>query len=377
MRYDAIVAGLGGMGGAIAAHASAGGLRVLGLDRFPRGHDLGASSGGARMIRRAYFERPAYVPRVERAYELWHDLETRTGAQLLFPCGVLLAGHPDSAILAGALESAARHGVPIERLDAADIARRFAAFRPRADEAGVFEPGAGFLIAERATAAHLAMAEAHGADLRFECAVAGWEASDAGVRVRVASGETFEAGKLALAFGPWFDGFANDLGVELRIQRNVQCLFDAAEPRFAPGAMPGFLVDRAEYPAPLYGFPNFGAGLKAAFHGFGATTRADELDRFLSAADAEPLREHLDAWVPGAASHAAGGKVCMYALTPDEDFAIGAHPDLPNVVVAGGFSGHGFKFASVVGEIGADLLINGATHHDIAFLSPSRFAAAR
>jgi sarcosine oxidase len=136
------------------------------------------------------------------------------------------------------------------------------------------------------------------------------------------------------------------------------------------------LLDRAGLPAPLYGFPDFGDGLKVAFHGHGQITTADELDRDVDMArDVTPIIEAMEQWMPGGAAVFREATPCMYSLTPDSNFVIDEHPRHENVIVCGGFSGHGFKFAPVVGEIVADLALDGGSRHRIDFLSLERFGA--
>jgi sarcosine oxidase len=372
--YDAIVAGLGSMGSATLARAALRGMRVAGFERFERGHALGASSGATRMIRQAYFEDPAYVPLLLRAYELWRDLEGRTATELLDLVGVLIVGLPESVAVAGAQSSARLHGLAIERLDAAEIARRYPPTRPRPDEIGVLERNAGVVFPERAVEAHLRVAEDAGATLVFGRGVTGWSAHGDALRVALDDGTTVLTRKLALCQGPWMQAEFVALGIPLAVQRNVQFWFQSDPSEFGPSRLPGFLVDRADLPAPLYGFPDFGSGLKAALHGYGVQTAPDALEREVTREDFEPVQRALAQWLPGAAKFQRSAKACMYSLTSDEHFVIGAHPAGARVVLAGGFSGHGFKFSSVVGEIVSDLLADGATRHDIAFLSPTRFA---
>jgi sarcosine oxidase len=370
--FDLAVLGLGGMGSAVAARAALRGKRVVGLERFAEAHDLGASAGRSRIIRKAYFESPDYVPLLERAYELWRDLETRTGTTLLDLVGLLTAGRADSAGVSGARASASRYGIELEELEPADLARRYPGVRLRAGEGAVFEPGAGAVFPERAIAAHLAVARDAGADLRFESPVLGYDPRPDGIAVRFADGTTIEAARLAICAGPWAAQVVRDLGAPIRVQRNVQLWFEPQTNAFASERFPAFFVERAEWPAPLYGFPNFGDGVKAAFHAFGDTTAADALDREVREADIEPVRRALEEWMPGAASRFRFGKACMYALTPDEHFILDRHPADARVVIAAGFSGHGYKFCSVIGEIVSDLAFDGGARLPIGFLAIDR-----
>jgi sarcosine oxidase len=375
VTYDLAVVGLGGMGSSTAAHAARRGRRVLGLEQFARGHALGASSGRSRIIRKAYFEHPAYVPLLVRAYELWHELERSTGTRVLDLVGLLLVGAPESATLTGALRSAREHDLPLDTLTSADIRARFPGATPRADEIGLFERDAGMVFPEAAVAAHLAVAEAAGADVRFESAVAAYRSAGDLLEIELADGTTVRSARLAICAGPWLARAFSQSPTTLRLQRNVQVWFRPSTDAFASQRFPAYLVERADLPAPLYGFPDYGFGVKAALHGYGTDLHdADEIDRAIRDADIARVRSALDGWMPGAAQTYLDGKACTYALTPDEHFVIDRDPADPRIVIAGGFSGHGFKFASVVGEIVADLALDGGTRHPIGFLGLDRFA---
>jgi len=373
LDYEAVVVGLGGMGSAAVAALSVRGTRVLGLEASSRGHELGASAGRSRMIRKAYFEHSDYVPLLHRAYALWRRLERASGTRLLDLTGLLVAGAASSPVLRGALASAELHGIELERLDAAALARRYPALRLRSAEIGLFEPGAGVVFPEKAIAAALGCAEAYGAELRFETPVEGYRCEPEAIVVRLAGGFEVRTARLALCAGPWTGRVCAEADLPIRVQRNVQVWFAPASAAYQRDRFPAFFVDRPELPAPLYGFPDYGDGVKAALHGFGESTAADRLDRAVREADVALIRAALDGWMPGAAGAFASGKACMYALTPDEHFILDVHPRDARIVLACGFSGHGFKFAPVVGEIVAELVRAGRTRHPIGFLRLGRF----
>jgi sarcosine oxidase len=374
MTYDVAIAGLGGIGSAVAAHCAARGASVIGLEQFGPAHDRGSSHGRSRMIRQAYFEDPAYVPLVLRSYELWRALEKQTGEELLRITGVLSAGAEDSEIISGTQRSSAQHGLALEKLSHAQMRERYPSVRLVPNEVALFEPNGGVLNPEKAVQAHLKTAQSAGAELRFETAMRSWEATDRGVTIHLANGEKVTAKKLVLSLGPWFKEALEGLGVALRIQRNVQVWFSPSTNSYQAPRFPAFLVDRPGLPAPLYGFPDFGEGVKAAFHGFGDLTGADELNRDVDMArDVEPVARAMEDWTPGAAARFREAKPCMYTLTPDSHFVVDRHPAHGNVVLCGGFSGHGFKFAPVIGEIASDLALDGGSRHRIDFLSLKRF----
>lgn len=374
--YDAVVAGLGGMGSAALAHLAQRGARVLGIEQFDELHAMGASSGKTRIIRQAYFEDPAYVPMLLRAYELWRNLERASGEELLDLVGLLMLGKPDSEIISGSLLAASTHDLPVEWLNAAEVRRRYPVLRVHDGEVGVFEREAGAVFPERAIRAHLSVAREHGAQTRFRTAMRTWSGDAHGVSIELSDGTRVQTRSLILTLGPWFTQALAEAGVPLEIQRNVQVWFAPETSAYDAGAFPAFLIERESLPAPLYGFPDFGDGVKAAFHSFGALTEPERLARDIDpSSDVLPVAQALDDWMPGAAGEFREAKACMYSLTPDRHFVIDRDPRDPRVILCGGFSGHGFKFASVVGEIAAQLALDGGTPHPIEFLSLRRFRA--
>jgi len=374
MSYDIAIVGLGGMGSAILAHCAKRGASVIGLEQFGPVHDLGSSHGKSRMIRKAYFEDPAYVPLVLRAYELWRELERATGEEILCITGVLSVGDESSEIISGTRRAASEHGLAIESLSQREVKARYPTLELRKGEVALFESDGGVLDPERAVRAHLKLAEASGAEMRFGVAMESWHPTDKGFELRLSDGTQIFTRKLVLALGAWFQETLESLGVRIRVQRNIQAWFSPGTHAYGAPGFPGFLVNRQGLPAPLYGFPDFGDGIKAAFHGFGDLTDAKHVDREVDPArDVEAIARALEQWMPGAAKTLREAKPCMYTLTPDEHFVIDQHPNHANLILCGGFSGHGFKFAPVVGEIGAELAFDGGSRHGIEFLSLRRF----
>ncbi|HEY1769748.1 MAG TPA: N-methyl-L-tryptophan oxidase [Chthoniobacterales bacterium] len=375
MRYDVAVVGLGGIGSAILAHCAARRANAIGLEQFVAGHELGSSTGKSRMIRKAYFEDPSYVPLLLRAYDHWRELEKATGEKLLEITGLLMVGEERSAIIRGARSAACEHDLPLEILGRREITLRYPALKVLPNEIGLFEPDGGVLAPERATAAHLQIAARAGAEIRFDCAMAGWLPNDDGFEIALRDGTRIATRALILAVGPWFARALGELGVPLRVQRNVQAWFAPSNDHYAAGKFPPFLLERANLPAPLYGFPDFGEGVKAAFHSHGLTTAIDDLDReIVRREDIDPIVTAMENWMPGAAANFRAAKVCPYSLTPDGHFVVDRHPAHPRLILCGGFSGHGFKFAPVIGEIAAGLALEGGSRHAIEFLSLRRFA---
>ena len=375
--YDVIVIGLGAMGSATAATLATRGQRVLGLDRFRPPHNQGSSHGRTRVIRQAYFEDPAYVPLLRRAYALWHKLEHDTGKVLLKATGLLLVGSPESQVVTGSLRSAREHDLPHEVLDAAEIHRRYPALQPAAGTVGLFEEIAGVLRPEECILAFLGQAERRGAELRYEEAVVSWKADDEGVEVHTAAGQ-YTAGRLVLAPGAWAPAL---LGYEvpLKVVRKIMLWVDPAggTEAFTPGRFPIWLWQTPENDV-AFGFPDMGdwdrTGMKIGLHSGGDVCTADTMDREVHEADVELVRRVLKGRIPLLAqAELRRGCVCLYTHTPDDHFLLGPHPEQENVFVAAGFSGHGFKFAGVVGEVLTDWILDGETAHPVGIFDPGRF----
>ena len=378
--FDTIILGLGGMGSAAAFHLSKRGRRVLGIDQYTSAHSQGSSHGASRIIRQAYYENPAYVPLVQRAYELWVQLERDSGRDLLELTGGLMIGPPGSAVVEGTLASAIEHNLPYQTLDAQELKRRYPLFNPRPDDTAVYELRAGFLRPELCVRAHLEQAATHGADLHFEEVIEEWRAGSSGGVEVTTDRATYVAERLIVAPGAWAAALLPGLQVQFDVRRHVMCWFDppaGIEP-FRPDNFPVYLweVDPQDV---FYGFPATdgpAGGVKVAMHSGGDPCTASSIKREISDGDVQELRTHLASFIPplnGPLLHAA---TCMYTLTPDEHFVVSLHPDHQQVAIAAGFSGHGFKFTSIVGEILADLATTGRTRHDIALFSPDRFAVA-
>jgi sarcosine oxidase len=371
--YDVIVVGLGGMGSAAARHLAARGQRVLGLERFTPAHDRGSSHGGTRIVRQAYIEDPAYVPLLLRAYELWDQAGKEADADLLTLTGGLYLGSPESAAVAGSLASARQWGLAHEVLDAAGIRERFPTLTPASADVGVFEERAGYVRPEAAVAVHLELAARDGAELRFDENVEFWSTTSDGVLVSTGS-RTYTAGALVIAPGAWAPKLLADLELPLLVDRQVQYWFDPPGGTGPYERHPVFLWEHDD--DLVYGIPAVdgpGGGVKVAFHRRRHPTDPDALDRVVTAAEVAEIRTQAARIAPGVPGTLNRTAVCMYTLTPDEHFVIGHHPAHERVVVACGFSGHGFKFVPVVGEILADLVIDGATTHPTSLFDPRRF----
>ena len=277
MRYDVVVVGLGGMGSAILAHSARRGANVLGLEQFATAHDFGSSHGKSRMIRKAYFEDPAYVPLLLRSYDLWRELEEQTGQKLLTITGLLMVGQRSASVVTGAKIAAQQHNLPLESLAAPEIRARYPMLRVRDDEIGVFEPDGGVLDPELCVRMHLESAKAAGAEMQFGAPMETWHATADGFFIRLVGGAEVTTRSLVLSIGSWFKSELENLGVPIQVQRNVQGWFTPAGDQYSAGEFPCFLLERDSLPSPLYGFPDFGDGVKLAFHGHGDFTDAEHL----------------------------------------------------------------------------------------------------
>jgi sarcosine oxidase len=375
--YDVIVVGLGGMGSAVAAQLAARGLRVLGIERHGVAHNLGSSHGESRIIRQAYFEGPAYVPLLLRAYELWRELETSTGASLLTKTGGLMLGPQGSRTVSGSLESAKTWGLDYELLDAVEIARRWPAFSPAPDDIALYETDAGFVRPEATVAAQVALARHHGAELHFNEVVTGWGTTTSGAEVVTELGRYLGA-RLVLAPGAWAPQILGQLGLPFAVERHVQFWLRPTAPieRFFPDVQPIYVWESSEG-TQAYGFPALGSdkeGVKAALFRGGAPAEPDHLKRVVDPEEVAPLLEFLSSRLPALGPELCAAVACMYTTTPDEHFVLGFAPGDERVVICSPCSGHGFKFVPVVGEVVADLAASGGTHFDISLFDPARFS---
>ena len=371
--YDVIVAGLGAMGSLTLHHLARRGHRVLGLDRFTPPHTMGSSHGQSRIIREAYFEDPRYVPLVQRAYSCWADLESTSRTTIFRQTGGLMLGPDNGELVRGARLSAELHQLPHELLDAREVARRFPAFHPDPDMVGVWEPRAGVLLPEIAIGAALKVAQRNGAHVQTGESLVSWNAIPGGVEVVTTVGR-YRAASLVISVGAWTRDMVKELALPLVVQRNVLMWFSTVRTpeHFAPEAFPIFISEHA--PGEMwYGFPDLGDGIKLARHHCGESTHPDTINREVSIDEVEGVRSLIRRYLPNADGLLRDSAVCMYTNAPDEHFVIGRHPAHPAVIVASPCSGHGFKFASVIGEMLADLSTDREPTFDLSLFALERF----
>lgn len=372
--YDVIVIGLGAMGSAAAYHLAKRGQRVLGLEMFRPGHDQGSSHGFHRMIRYSSFKDDGYVPLAARAFALWHEAEEESGQTLLETTGEVRLLHPPS--YPGSVEASdvmIARGF-LELLDAQSLHERFPGFRLGDGMRATYEAAAGYLHAEEGIITHCVLAQRHGAAMHYDEEATAWSSDGDGVRVETRQG-SYRAARLVITAGPWSAEWFGDLALPMQVERRVNAFFRPARPdlwTIERGA-PDFLLDVPE--GSFYGMPAIGEiGLKIGVSA-GPVTTARTIRRTVDLEEIDFFRGVLDAYMPGASGEEIRHTTCMCTYTVDRDFIVDCYPGHEAVIFGCGFSGRGYKFSPVIGEILADLAIDGATRHDIAFLSASRFAA--
>ncbi len=373
--YDVIVVGLGAMGSAAADHLARRGLSVLGLDQFHPPHDQGSSYGKTRMIREAYFEHPAYVPIVQRAYELWDDLEAFYEQQLFIQTGALMIGPPQGVLVQGSEASAKQNGLPYEKLSASAVKERYPGLRPADDMMAIFESRAGLLFLEDCIRAHLKRAAQHKADLHIHESLVSWQIENGIVQI-TSTKDYYKAKKLLFTAGAWLGQLLPDINLPLEVERQIQLWFEPRHPeKFQPTCFPGYMIEDNHSPPYLYGFPMVDEGkIKTALHHGGQLNQdATSVDRDIHPEDVEAVRQRLEKYLPDANGELVESVVCMYTNTPDEHFLLDFHPNHPEVLIASPCSGHGFKFSSVIGEIVADLLTDQTPKFNLDLFKLNRF----
>ncbi|WP_203249316.1 N-methyl-L-tryptophan oxidase [Sporosarcina beigongshangi] len=374
MHYDVIVIGAGSMGMAAGYFLSKSGKRTLLLDSFNPPHDKGSHHGDTRIIRHAYGEGEEYVPLALEAQELWDDLEKVTGKQLFIQTGVLNVGYEKTDFIENIISSAKTHSLPLEILDSSEVNKRWPGINLPDNYIGCFEPTSGVLKCGECIGAYRELAEQHGATILTNSKVKELVVHNERVTVKTEA-QTFSADALVVSAGAWSGNLLStlDLNLPLNPVRKTFAWFNANEDLYNYKQFPAFAFETSQ--GQYYGFPSIdGAGLKVGRHDGGETINPDEVMREFSELeeDATDLRQFVHSYMPSI-QQLKYGKACMYTLTPDEDFIIDLHPTYSNVAIASGFSGHGFKFSSVVGQILSELIILGKTEKNISPFSINRF----
>lgn len=353
--WDVIVVGLGGVGSSAAFHLASRGHRVLGLEQFSAGHCYGSSHGKTRVIRQAYFEHVSYVPLLRRAYELWGELEQAVGQQLFHRTGLVEIGPTDGVVVPGVLQSASEHQLDVEQLSPIDVRRRWPGLEIRDDWQAVLERNAGYLRVEACVKAYLSQAEQASATLRYGQTVRRWRSVGSGVEVITDAGTERAAG-LVFAGGAWSGQLLGQFGMPLRVLRKHQYWYAPTSPGYRQcDGFPCFFHETPE--GYFYGFPSIdGSGVKVARHSGGTPIDCPTPTHPSDPHDQQLVEHYLREYLPGVGNRLLHQAGCYYTVTPDEHFVVDVHPQFNQIAVVAGLSGHGFKFASVLGELASQFV---------------------
>lgn len=371
--YDYVVLGLGAMGSSAFYTLTKRSVKVCGIEQFNVAHDRGSSHGETRIIRKAYFEHPDYIPLLDRAYELWEDLERVAGERLFVKCPLIVAGKPNAEVIKGLELCYSRYDLPHERWTAEQARQRYPQFQLPDDFVIYLDPIAGFLHPEKCVQTQVDLAQKLGGTVYADERVLSWNEDNGGIHVKTDRREIVSE-KLIITAGAWASRELASLKLPLNVWRRVVFWYDAKNlVEFDQDHFPIFYVESDS--RGFYGFPANESGLKVAEH----TTPQiisdpDKVNRSLEPADEPPILEFLSQFLPQLQPRRLKFSVCLYTMSPDGNFIIDRHPYHSNVVLAAGFSGHGFKFATVVGEILSDLVMSGKTFQQIDFLRLNRFS---
>lgn len=377
-HYDTIVIGAGSMGSATCYYLAKAGQKVLGIEQFSPPHERGSHAGQSRIIRKAYFEHPDYVPLLERAYKNWEALESETGSQLYHPTGIVYFGMPDNENIEGIRRSAALHDIHIENWARDKAFKKYPQFEIPHEFDIIFEPAAGMVMPATTIETYVRTAELLGAVILKDTAVLKWMQEAKKIRVITAAAD-YTADKLVITAGAWSSRMIPDLKIPLKVTRQLLAWVFPEDPAaFALGNFPCWFVEDPALGA-FYGFPLLPRtkgpiGLKLAHHHPGVPSGPDEVDGRIPASEEKKLRQFLKKYIPSAGQQVIQTKQCLYTYSPDSHFIIDYLPGFDKkVAIACGFSGHGFKFVPVVGEVLAEMVVRGSADLDLRFLRAGRF----
>lgn len=378
-HYDVIVVGAGSMGMAAGYYLARQGVKVLLVDAYDPPHDQGSHYGDTRIIRHAYGEGREYVPLALRSQVLWDELEKMTYHKIFMQTGAIGFGLKGNApFIDEAIASGKEYDLDVEHLTGAEVRERFPGLHVPDDYNAFYEPNSGFLFSENCIQAYRELAEFHGAELSVNNPVLDVKAYDDSVKV-ISKNGVFTADKLIISAGSWNGRIASKVGLNLPLvpTRQPVAWFKADETLFNANAFPTFMVEvpSGDNRAIYYGFPTFGGcGVKVGRHEYVNAIDPDTMNREFGSnkKDEGHIRKFLDRFMPKASGTRKKGVICLYTRTSDGHFIIDKHPEHSHIMIAAGFSGHGFKFASVIGEILSQLTIAGETDHDISIFSLNR-----
>lgn len=375
-KYDAIIIGAGSMGMAAGYYLAEQGKKTLLIDAYDPPHAHGSHHGETRIIRHAYGEGAEYVPLALKAQELWGELEEVSGKQLFLQTGVLNVGKADSPFMKNIIYSAKTYNLPVEVLQASEVMERWSGIKLPADYIGCFEKSSGVLKSETCIEAYKEQAIKKGADLLTYTEVLELQMDNGKAIVKTAT-NNYYGDALIICGGASADKLLATLGLTLPLKptRKTFAWFHADEAIYSSENFPAFSFETEK--GMYYGFPSIEqAGLKIGRHDGGGVEiqPGQSISPFGELAEDEgDVGQFLSTYMP-LTDELKFGKTCTYTLTPDEDFIIDLHPDYANVAIAAGFSGHGFKFSSVVGKILSDLATKGKTEYNISPFSIKRFS---
>ena len=378
--FDVIVLGVGSMGSSACYHIAKRGLSVLGIEQFGIPHAQGSHAGQSRIIRKAYFEHPDYVPLLEKAYANWMSIEEETGIQLYYKTGLLYFGRPDHMLIKGVLESSRQYQIEVNKIGDKQLKYDFTQFNIPGDYHSYIEPNAGFVTPERSILTYVQQALHHGAQINTHEKMLSWRSRDGSIEVKTETG-TYSCKKLVISTGAWLNKIETEHLPRLKVTRQITAwVIPKSWDKFTLGNLPCWTVADHQSPSIFYGFPmldagKFGSpiGLKLAHHYHGDEQDPDDVNRDMDGSEEAKLKSFMSRFMPEGYQSTHIKKSCLYTNTSDENFILSLLPEHDNVAVAGGFSGHGFKFASVIGEALADLAIDGKSDLPIDFLGFGRF----
>lgn len=375
-NYDVIVVGAGSMGMAAGYFLAKSGKKTLLIDSFNPPHDYGSHHGETRIIRYAYGEGQNYVPFALRARDLWSDISKRVNQELFLQTGVINVGNKNDPFIQNVINSAEKFNLPLEVLSAAEVHKKWPGMELPKDFVGCFEPTSGVLKVEKCVEAFRELALKEGAEIHTNSKVTQIEAKPNQVTITTLDGASFTANSAVISVGAWAGKLLQQLDLTLPLNpiRKTFAWFDVDGNYYNEHSFPAFAFQLSD--SIFYGFPSInGAGLKVGRHDGGEMINPDQDKPPFGEVpgDKEDLKGFLDQFMPQ--KHTLKyGKTCMYTMTPDEDFIIDTHPKYNNIAIAAGFSGHGFKFASAVGEVLSDLIVKGSTNLDITPFSMKRLS---
>ena len=380
-NHDVIVLGVGSMGSSTCYHLAKQGVSVLGIEQFDIPHELGSHAGQTRMIRKAYSEHPDYVPLLQRAYQNWRSLEAESGAELYFKTGILYNGKKDHPDITGVRKSASLYAIEIKDVSPGELSAKYPQFKIPSNYQTVMEPDAGFVTPERAILTFTERALQLGAAIHTKEKTLEWKRNGGTITVTT-NKSSYQCKKLIITAGPWAGKMIPGLAGNLKVTRQMLAWVKPKNWKaFELGTFPCWSIADESQPGTFYGFPilppaKFGGpvGLKLAHHFHGVVSDPDNLNRVPAPEDESILVNFVSKFIPEGYESTHVMKTCMYTNTPDENFILDFLPGYDkDVMVAAGFSGHGFKFSSVIGEIMSDLALKGKTSQPIGFLNANRF----